>query len=104
MKEIQILLQFDHKGKGIISLEFYQAILNNLKQEKVASCVNWGSSLRPPVVEDDIVHIEIPLIVKNDMEPEKLTIYNIQNVVKKVFTLDSAYSNLVITVLSQETM
>ena len=97
MKVIKFMLSFDQEGKGFAPTELYKDIHTRLINKHIATNVVWGSDLRPPLVNNDIVHVEIPYTVKNDIDPDNLTISNIKKALDDLLVNYKTYSNLLIS-------
>ncbi|MBU2701149.1 hypothetical protein Ga0466249_002263 [Sporomusaceae bacterium BoRhaA] len=101
LKKIKFMLRYDQKGRGfhINSMELYGEVNKRLISKQIATSVEQDSDPREPLSDGDILHMEVPYLIKNDTNSSNLTIENIKTALKDIDLFDnkSLFSNVKIT-------
>lgn len=94
LKEIKFMLRFDKKKKGLYdAMELYQEVNKRLTSKQIATGVSQYGDLRRPLYDRNTLHIEVPFLVKNDIDSNILTIENIKCELKNLLDKKDLYSN-----------
>lgn len=103
MKELRFMMRFDQKGKEYIDeFEFYRQVSGILIKKQIATHVTQRGNHIAPLVDGDIVHVEMPYAVRNDIFSDNLTMEKVISALSNILDIDSVnangnYSNLQIT-------
>jgi hypothetical protein len=94
LKEIKFMLRFDQKRKGFYDItELYQEVNKRLTNKQIATSVAQYGDPRRPLYDGNTLHIEVPFLVKNDIDSNILTIENIKCELKNLLDKKDLYSN-----------
>lgn len=94
LKEIKFMVRFDQKRKGFYdTTELYQEVNKRLMSKQIATGVAQYGDPRRPIADRNILHVEVPFLVKNDIDSNILTIENIKLELKDLLDKKDLYSN-----------
>jgi hypothetical protein len=94
LKEIKIILRFDQNKKELYdTTELYQEVNKRLTSKQIATSVTQCDAAWRPLWNGNVFHIEMPFLVKNDINSNMLTIENIKSELKDLFDKKDLYSN-----------